>query len=62
MMTFDEMQLQRERTQDNQVVMPLWEAAMRLELMFTQLDVILTQQKEILAALRANHHEPAKQP
>jgi hypothetical protein len=59
-MSFDEMQLQRQRTQDNQAVMPLWECAMRLELMFTQLDVMLTQQKEIVAALRANHHQPPK--
>jgi hypothetical protein len=61
MMTLEEMQ--RQRTQDNQTVMPLWECAMRLELVFTQLDVMLTQQKDILRTLRqlaANHHERPK--
>jgi hypothetical protein len=35
MMSFEEMQLQRQRVQDNQIVMPARETAMRLDLMLT---------------------------
>jgi hypothetical protein len=45
MMSLDEMQRQRQRMEDNQIVMPMWECAIRLEL-------LLKKQDEILELLR----------
>jgi hypothetical protein len=45
MMSLDEMQRQRQRMEDNQIVMPMWECAIRLEL-------LLRKQDELLELLR----------
>ena len=44
-MTLEQMQRQRQRMEDNQIVMPMWECAIRLEL-------LLKKQDEILELLR----------
>jgi hypothetical protein len=40
-MTLEQMQRQRQRMEDNQIVMPMWECAIRLELLLKKQDQLL---------------------
>jgi hypothetical protein len=49
-MTLEQMQRQRQRMEDNQIVMPMWECAIRLELLLKKQDQLLELLRQVITA------------